>query len=328
MESFPADFDESELFRALAEGWRLKVLAAEYAPVGFGSYHWIVDGSRGSHFFVTIDDLHHKAWLGDNPDSVFDGLRRAFDTALALRRQGGLEFVIAPLPTIAGETVRRIGGRYSIALFPYVQCRAGRFAGGRSSTEHAEVLDCLVKLHGATASLRTTPRREIGLPARRSLEEALAESDGEWRGGPFAEPARKWLASHSNDLRRRLQDFDLLVEAVIAAGHELVITHGETHPGNFMRSDDQLVLVDWDTVALAFPERDLWQLATADGDGLTAYTDASGREVDQAAMSLYRLGWDLKDAAEYIDLFRSAHDRTADTEKAWRGLTRSWLADD
>jgi spectinomycin phosphotransferase len=295
--------------------------------VGFGSYHWIVDSSQGSRFFVTIDDLNHKAWLGDTPDSVFDGLRRAFDTALALRREGGLRFVIAPLPTVERETVRRIGGRYAISLFPYVQGAAGRFGGERRSIEHGEVLDVLVKLHGATASLPTTPRREIGLPARSSLEEALAESDGEWRGGPFAEPARKWLASHSSDLRRRLKDFDRLVEAVTAAGNELVVTHGETHPGNFMRSDEQLVLVDWDTVALAPPERDLWQLATAEGDRLAGYTAATGREVDQAAMSLYRLGWDLKDAAEYIDLFRSEHRRTADTEKAWRGLTRSWLAD-
>ena len=40
---------------------------------------------------------------------------------------------------------------------------------------------------------------------------------------------------------------------------ELVVTHGEPHAGNVMRrSDGRHLLVDWDTVAVAPPERDLW----------------------------------------------------------------------
>jgi spectinomycin phosphotransferase len=326
MKAFPEGFDESELVHSLADGWGLKARAPQYAAVGFGSYHWVVDDADGGRYFVTIDDLNHKSWLGDTPESAFDGLRKAFDTALALRRQGGLGFVIAPVPTIEGETVRRIGRRHTIALFPFVQGRSGRFGDETSSTERAEVLDMLVELHAASPALCTASRQGISLPGRRGLEEALAELDGTWRGGPFSEPARNWLASHATDLRRLLNNFDRLAEAVTAASRGLVITHGETHPGNFMRSRDRLVLVDWDTVGLAPPERDLWQVATADGDELVRYVEATGRDVDEAAMSLYRLGWDLKDAAEYLQLFRSAHGRTEDTEKAWRGLTQSgWL---
>ncbi len=65
-----------------------------------------------------------------------------------------------------------------------------------------------------------------------------------------------------------------LAGAVTAANRGLVITHGETHSDNFIRSSDGLVLVDWDTVGLAPPERDLWHVATADGDELARYTDA------------------------------------------------------
>ena len=38
------------------------------------------------------------------------------------------------------------------------------------------------------------------------------------------------------------------------------MTHGEPHAGNVMRTDEGRLLVDWDTVALAPPERDLWML--------------------------------------------------------------------
>jgi spectinomycin phosphotransferase len=326
MKAFPEGFDESELFRSLADGWGLKARAAQYAPVGFGSYHWIVDEPDGDRHFVTVDDLNHKSWLGDTPDSVFDGLRRAFDTALALRLQGGLGFVLAPLPTIEGETVRRIGRWHTMALFPFIEGRSGQFGDEPSSADRAEVLDMLVELHGASPTLCAIPHRGIVLPGRDVLESALMQLDRRWRGGPFAEPARDWLASHGSDLRRLLDHFDKLAGAVTAANRGPVITHGETHSGNFIRSGDGLVLVDWDTVGLAPPERDLWHVATADGDELARYSDATGRPVDEATLSLYRLGWDLMDVAAYLHLFRSRHGRTEDTEKAWRHLTQSgWL---
>ncbi|WP_432843998.1 phosphotransferase family protein [Dactylosporangium sp. CA-092794] len=37
----------------------------------------------------------------------------------------------------------------------------------------------------------------------------------------------------------------------------LVLTHGEPHPGNTMRTGGGWLLIDWDTALLAAPERDL-----------------------------------------------------------------------
>jgi spectinomycin phosphotransferase len=41
----------------------------------------------------------------------------------------------------------------------------------------------------------------------------------------------------------------------------VVVTHGEPHPGNILRAAGGLYLIDWDTVGLALPERDLWMVA-------------------------------------------------------------------
>ena len=73
----------------------------DYAPVGAGSYHWVATDRNGVHLFVTVDDLDRKAWLGDRRDVAFDGLRAAFETAVALR-QAGLGFVVAPAPREGG----------------------------------------------------------------------------------------------------------------------------------------------------------------------------------------------------------------------------------
>jgi thiamine kinase-like enzyme len=52
--------------------------------------------------------------------------------------------------------------------------------------------------------------------------------------------------------------FDDLLDRVREVGGPYVITHGEPHPGNLLRTRAGLRLIDWDMTALARPERDLW----------------------------------------------------------------------
>ena len=128
------------------------------------------------------------------------------------------------------------------------------------------------------------------------------------------------LARHAARLGRALARFDELVRA--AAGGSAVITHGEPHPGNIIRRGDRLLLIDWDTVGLALPERDLWMVA-GDGDAgpyTRRYADLTGRRVSGAAMDLYRLRWSLDDIALFVRDFRNPHEQDEDTELAWAGL--------
>src|ERR1022692_1877089 len=73
-----------------------------YGALGGGSYHWRADTADGRTFFLTVDDLRDKPWLGADAEPAFRGLRAAFGTALALRERARLPFVLAPLPTLGG----------------------------------------------------------------------------------------------------------------------------------------------------------------------------------------------------------------------------------
>jgi hypothetical protein len=124
VKALPEGFETGALVGAVAKGWAFDAETIDFAPVGFGSYHWVARDAAGTRAFVTVDDLDRKAWLGDTRESVFDGLSRAFGSAVALR-DAGLGFVLAPILTSEGEAVRRIGPRHSIAVFPFVEGRAG-----------------------------------------------------------------------------------------------------------------------------------------------------------------------------------------------------------
>ena len=80
------------------------------------------------------------------------------------------------------------------------------------------------------------------------------------------------------------------------------------------------MLIDWDTVGLAPPERDLWMVATETGDELCRYTELTGRLVDSAAIELYRLRWDLDDLSCFVRDLRAPHRRTPGAEHAWQTL--------
>ena len=88
-----------------------------------------------------------------------------------------------------------------------------------------------------------------------------------------------------------------------------------------MRTTGGSVLVDWDTVGLAPPERDLWMVA-GDPAEAEAYQHVTGHEIDDVAVDFFRLTWDLKDLAEYLHLLRSPHRRTEDSVRSCEFVQR------
>jgi spectinomycin phosphotransferase len=324
VKDLPAGFDDRELAPALSQDWGIALDTVEYSPLGYGSYHWIVTDTDDQRFFVTVDDLTHKPWLGDTCDDAFSGLRKAFDVALALRDRCELNFVLAPRSTIAGETVRRIGAQHTIAVFPFVDGEAGDFGEDISAQHRADIVRMLIDLHRATPVVQHLAQPlTLGFAGRAGLEVALTDLDCSWQSGPFGERARALVATHARGLMQRLDDFAQLVRTVSAVERRVVISHGEPHPGNVMRTRAGLMLIDWDTVGLALPERDLWLVADASSDEVAMYVDATGHPVSPAAMSLYQQAWALADIASYLEVFRSPHQQTQDTEEAWTLLEQN-----
>jgi spectinomycin phosphotransferase len=131
------------------------------------------------------------------------------------------------------------------------------------------------------------------------------------------------MAARAADLARLAVGFDQLVDVTAPARADMVITHGEPHPANLMSVNGSLHLIDWDTAALAPPERDVSLIAVCAQDA-DHYQEATGRELDPAVITLYRLRWYLDDLGSAVHMFRGPHRDTADTRRWWQGLP-PWL---
>ena len=311
MQERPAGLADAEVAAALARHWDLAVTGLRYVPVGFGGYHWSADDAGGGRWFVTASDLARYDSLAD--------LEQAMSTAVRLA-QAGLEFVVAPVPAASGRAACPAGSRYAITVSPFVDGIPGRWGDPMTAAGLAAVTGMLARLHAVRADPGDVPVRAMELPDRGVIEASLRDRAGSWQAGPYGEPARVLVNEHAASLATALDTFDGLTAETTACAGELVITHGEPHAGNLIRSDDGLLLIDWDLVGLAPPERDLWWIVSASGAQAAQYTQLTGRTVSQAALSLYRLRWDLADLAEFLAWFRGPHERSADAETAWRAL--------
>jgi spectinomycin phosphotransferase len=322
----PEGVAEHELRLALEQGWDLRPNELSYAPVGAGSYHWTArdpaHADGGDRWFVAVDDLDGKSWLGSTRADVYAGLGAALDTARWLRDQAGLGFVAAPEPTRDGATARRLSPRYAVALYRYIEGRSWEFGDQLPPEARDRLVDLLAALHQVTPTSRV-PVARPDLPERDLLEQALGDLGRPWSSGPYAEPARALLAGAAGPIRDQLATFGRLAARLATAPHQ-VITHGEPHPGNVMHAGDGPRLIDWDTVGLAIPERDLWQvLGSIDSHAARRYTRATGHPIDPDGLRFYQLRWALDDLAAFTGQLRAGHQDTAGTREAWLALNET-----
>ncbi len=317
----PAGLDRRHVTDTLQAEWEIPVESLQYDPVGFGTHHYVAQSERGK-WFVNVDELAAKTWLGCGADQAYEGLSRALQTAFDLR-SSGLEFVHGPTARIDGGVLARVGGEYAISVYSFIEGRPGAYDEALADTERRTVLSALGRLHAATATVpRDLPRCDaVSIPLRERLNQALEDPGSTWTGGPFSESARLLLLAARDSVRELLEAFDGLADVYGTPDESWVITHGEPHTANIIWTQSSFALIDWDTVALGPPERDLWMLPPRSDDEWNAYTSSGGAAVKRPdALELFRLWWSLAEIAGYVDLFRSPHQDDANTRVAWTNL--------
>ena len=196
MHERPAGIRDSDVAAALARPWALTVQDLSYLPVGFGGYHWLAADQTGSRWFVTVSDLV-TPWVPDLP--------AAMQTAVWLATQAGLEFVVAPVPTKAGQVVGTVNSRHALTLFPYLDAAPGHFEDPIDDGDRAAIIDMLARLHTAIPKGIQVPTRPLELANRQAIDQALGSLGVPWTGGTYAEPGRDLLARYERPLRQALR---------------------------------------------------------------------------------------------------------------------------
>jgi spectinomycin phosphotransferase/16S rRNA (guanine(1405)-N(7))-methyltransferase len=308
------------LAEALCAGWGLDITSAEYLPLGFGSHHWAVAEVSGGRWFVTADELAIKRRSqAESLDTAFGRLSASLATATDLSSLG-MAFVVAPVATMAGEPLVRLASRYTVALYPFLDGQ--RFEWGDFETEeHRQVvLSFVVAMHTAPeAARRQAVTDDLGIAHRDELD-AVLDAAADADSGPYGHKTVELITAHEVPIRRLLARYDALVTQVRSGSTPTVLTHGEPHRANTMRTSAGWKLIDWDTVAVAPPERDLCNLDPGDGSVFASYQQATGITPRPTALELFRLRWDLADIAITVSQFLAPHSGDANDGESFELL--------
>jgi len=314
----PADLADDEVRAALELGWGLDVTGVEHAPVGFGSHHWWVTTADGCRWFATADDLRSRRLTDEEPvPATLGRLRAALTTAAALRDRG-LDWVVAPRRTGAGEVVVGLGEAYALAVYPAVEGSSFGWGPFEDAGHRDAVLDRLVALHGVDGCREAAGTDDLGSALVTGLRALLADPGERWDSGPFGPDAWRLVVERGAVLAALVERFHDLVADVDPAAW--VLTHGEPHRANTVLTATGVVLVDWDTCLVAPRERDLWMLAGEDPGTLGSYAARTGRALDARLLDAYRLRWDLADVESCVRVLRAPHTDDDDTRTAWHAV--------
>lgn len=297
MRTPPDDLTADDLAAALQSGWGIRAGSLHYAPVGFGSHHWTTTDRVGRRWFVTADRIQD----GGRSRRV---LSAALATTLHLRRHG-LEFVVPPLTARSGEVLHQVGP-YAVSLYPLLD--------ELTVAGESDLVGMIARLHSATSAARTSaPVDDFVIPHRQAVTDTLAGSSDPLRTGPYSARFRDLVTAHRDVIEAGFRRYDEASRTVCADRSGWVVTHGEPKPDNVMITPEGPVLIDWETLRLAPPARDLWM--TGDTDRYSALT---GRTIAADDLELFRLRWDLADLSGFASWFVAAHDQTPETEIGWR----------
>lgn len=317
----PDGLPEAALRLALERRWGIRAASVRYRAIGWGSHHWEVSGSDGDRWFVTADELENKRL--SQAETLAGGFRRLHAALAAATdlRDCGAAFVVAAVPARDGEPVARVGDRFGVAVYPFVEGQSFGWAEFSSPAHRQAVLGLIAATHTAPpAARRRALADDFRVPLRDGLEAAGQPGGGTEDTGPYAHPAARLIQEHAAPIARLLGRYDDLVAAARAQPSGAVLTHGEPHPGNTMLTADGWVLIDWDTALAAPPERDLWSLDPGDGSVLDAYARLTGVTPRRPMLDLYRLRWDIADIAADVGRFQRPHAGTAEDGESYELL--------
>ncbi len=294
----PTELTDDAVLDAVRLAWEPGATGVQHLALGFGAHHWRVDVGGRARLFVTYDRFEKRHSL--------TSLTAAYAAAMGLA-EAGLEFVIAPLPTRSGDVLVPVAGG-ALSCTPWTEGEVvGEGAVSDDETAAANIAD-LGRLHATDPppGMRSwAPVVEPDVADR--LAGLVATS---WTAGPYGERAREAIRARLTAIEEWTDSYLALAES--ATRRRWVVTHGETHTRNQLRTADGIRFVDWESLALAPRERDLSTLVQA-GYGVRVGAEPS-------MVELFDLEWRLAEIIEYAQWFAAPHTGTADDRVAFDGL--------
>lgn len=260
-------------------------------------------------------DMNASVYKAETPSnqSYFVKLKRGhqYDMSvaiLALLQASGIQQIIPPIKTTAGELTQRISD-FTLTVYAFIDGQNG-FCYNLTDDQWITLGNVLRQVHEfeVPPSIKDLIRKEAYSDQWRKTVRALdAHIDKTLNGDEAALKLQSFMREHRAAIRRLVERAEALSQKVQEQSSEFVLCHSDIHGGNVLIDGNGfLFIVDWDDPIMAPKERDLMFI----GGGVANvwnncreeeffYKGYGKTEINQALLAYYRHERIVEDIAEY-----------------------------
>ena len=307
------DIEETQISACLYNAYRLNVVQLTFLPLG-----------------ADLNTAVYRA-ITDDGTAYFVKLRRgAFDrSAVAVPKflsDLGIKQIIPPLATETGALWAALPP-FSMILYRFVDGRNG-FEVPLSDAQRIEFGMAMKQFHTADMPAALTaniPRESFSPRWRDMIRSFLTRIERETFADPLAAELALFLQANRRETLALIGRAEHLAQAIEAEETPFILCHADIHGWNLLiDGDDQLYVVDWDTLIFAPKERDLMFVgAGLGGNGhsleeeVAFFYEGYGRvQIDPKGIAYYRCERIIEDIALYCEQIFLSDDDGEDRKQA------------
>jgi spectinomycin phosphotransferase len=319
------DIQDSRIIACLRDDYGLTIVQISFLPIG---------ADRNTAVFRA---------MSDEDDAYFVKLRSGdFDEmsilAPKLLHDQHNRHIIAPLSTRSQELWANVD-RFKLAVFPYIEGHNG-YEINLLDRHWVDFGQALKGIHSAQISATVASRIQREQYAdtwRKRVREYQTLVETQHFDDRVAAILAEFLIQKKDvisDLVERAEDLAAVLHTQSAPS---VICHGDIHAGNVLIDADQnLYLVDWDTLILAPKERDLMFVGgglflnqrSPEEEERLFYQGYGQTQTNPVALAYYRYERIVQDIAAYCEEILLAEASGEDQENGLRQLVSQFRPDD
>ena len=292
------EINDQEIIKCLQNAYGLRVRHIYFLPLGadFNTAVYRVTADDNTDYFLKL-----RSWGFCNASVMVPKCLSEF----------GLKQVLSPLATKSRQLWSNLR-TFKVILYPYVDGRSGVEAK-LSDQQWIQFGSSIKKLHTADIPKSVTchvPEETFSSKWCNTVTFFLERIKNEAFDDTVASKMAVFLKSKSELIFSLIKRTEELREILQNQSFEYVLCHADIHGWNLLiDGNDDLYLIDWDTLILAPKERDLMFIGAGIWDsGFTSteenkfFSKGYGQtEINQDAMCYYRFERIIQDIGEYCE---------------------------
>jgi spectinomycin phosphotransferase len=284
---------DQKITDCLRAHYRISAQEIGFLPVGYDAAAWVyhVVATDGQHYFLKV----RRGTIHAAPAAVARYLK-----------EHGVEQVVAPLPTAAGQLSAPLES-YTLLLYPWIEGSSG-MESGLTEDQWIAYGAVVRRIHQMRlpADLATAiPTEDFVL--KHDWGDVVRRFSAQVHVRSYQNPYERELAAlwhaHADEIIKIVEQAEAIGRLLQSRAADFVLCHADIHTANLLVAPDgRLYVVDWDQPILAPKEHDL--MFVVGSDTRTAREESlflvgyGATEVDALALAFYRYEWCVQ---EFVD---------------------------